>query len=148
MVPVELDGKDLDALLDTGATNTILTEKAASQYFDLKRDSPGMTRVDDTYYQRTFDTLDLNGLAISHPVVLIRNDDMGYALKLRPQTGTRLSSAGESNGLTSIILGMHELKHFRVFISYKEQKLYLTPATPTGAVAKSPTGAASSPSSR
>jgi predicted aspartyl protease len=134
ILPVTLDGQSMDALLDTGSTRTNLTEEAARQYFHLSPKSPGMNAVGESLYKRMFDKLDLDGLAITHPTIFIREDRMSYGVKQSPQTGSRLSSAGESNGLTSLILGMSEMKRLRVFISYKEQKLYITPAS-TGAAA-------------
>jgi hypothetical protein len=55
---------------------------------------------------------------------------MKHGMSQWTETGTRLSSAGESSGAADMILGMNELRHLHIFVSYKEQKLYVTAASP------------------
>ncbi len=50
---------------------------------------------------------------------------------------TRIPNPEVETGLGDMILGMDILRHLHVYIAYKEQKLYLTPAA-TLAVAAAP----------
>ncbi|HEY5338989.1 MAG TPA: hypothetical protein VIJ85_12350, partial [Rhizomicrobium sp.] len=60
-------------------------------------------------------------------------------IKSAPETGTRLSSANAVNGIVPMILGRREMAHLHLFISYKEQKLYITPSSPPADAASAQT---------
>ena len=117
--------------------------EAAQGYFHLSQGSPGLTAVGDSLYTHVFDKLELEGVAVAHPIVYIHEDRAKYSLESAVRTGTRLSGVGESSGITPLILGMNELRHLRIFLSYKEQKLYITAgaAPSTSNAASAPTTA-------
>jgi len=143
VVPVTLDGQQIDALFDTGTSHTILWASAATQYFNLSPNSPGMQLVSKAgdappIYRRQFKSLSLEGIMISDPIVDIVENEAGQAIQEDAPTGSRISSAGEENGVTSMILGMRELQNLHIFVSYKEQKLYVTAPTPSATAPSSP----------
>jgi predicted aspartyl protease len=149
IVPVTLDGRELDAILDTGASQTILSQEAAQNIFGLQpgtSDTPeiGHLHAADapTVYSHMFKTLTLEGLTIGNPTVIIFPDLMKDKMEQSPSLGSRLSGVGEANGVTDLTLGMKELRRLHLYISYKEKKLYITPAGPTAAAA-APAAAAS-----
>lgn len=129
-MPVELDGKSLNAIFDTGARDTLLNAETAADVFGItsgtKRDST--TDSEGLEFQHIFNSLDFDGIAISHPDVVIWEDLAARAMRNTPQTGTHVVSRSEAYGQEPMIVGMHVVRHLHLFISYKEQKLYITPA--------------------
>lgn len=134
-VPVTLDGHEFQALFDTGAFGTILSREAAVNYFGLKPDTPdtpkvGTSSTGATMFKHVFKSLVLEGIAINNPTVYIHEDMAKYAIAQSPHTGSMLASADSSEGFADLTLGMNELRHLHVFVSYKEEKLYITAASP------------------
>lgn len=149
IAPVTLDGHPVDATIDTGSTHSVLSMEFASSVLGLTSQSPDMTKVGEmsgavrtAVYRHTFKTLGLEGLTIGSPTMLIRDNLMKYSLTQGPHIGSRFSSADVTTGITDLQLGMNELRQLHLYIAYKEQKLYITPASAPVAVAASLTPAA------
>jgi predicted aspartyl protease len=149
VVPVTLDGHSFDAVLDTGSSFTVLAQEAAHNTFGLQPNSSDMTKVSEDegpgtvpVYRHTFRNLGLEGLSVANPSIDIF-ENIGKS-RTPPHLGSRLSDADESGGNTDLILGLNELQHLHVYIAYKEQKLYITPATAPVAVAAGGAAAAAS----
>ena len=135
VVPVSLDGHQLDAILDTGASTSILDAAVAHATFGLTPNSPDMTRVGDMdgavqtgMYKHTFKSLGLEGLTMGNPTLYMWDSLTNYSMTQGAHTGSRLSFANESGGNTGLILGLTELRHLHLYIAYQEQRLYVTPA--------------------
>jgi hypothetical protein len=149
ILPVVLDGHPFDAVLDTGSSATFISQDVAHNTFGLDQSSPGMVRVSDDggpgtvpVYRHTFKTLALEGLSIANPGIDIF-EKVGSS-RIPPHLGSRLSDSDESGGNTDFVLGLNELRHLHLYIAYKEQKLYITPAGSPMAGATSTTSAATS----
>lgn len=137
-VPVNLDGEDLTASLDTGATYTVLNLELAESKFGLKigdADTPEFGRLlrspdSKTYFHR-FKSLTMEGVAIANPTVhlipdLMRNRMMDEHDSLKG--GSRLPTTAPKPGIGDLILGMNVLRQWHIYIAYKEQKVYLAPS--------------------
>ena len=136
IVPVTLDGRKLDALFDTGAMHTTLNLRIAENTFGLRPRTGDMRAIGHlpgdpyaTIYRRDFHSLTLEGISIGNPQVdivpdLVRNWFLSAG---GDPTGTRLSGVAGPRGLPDLILGMDVLRSLRIYISYKEEKLYITP---------------------
>jgi predicted aspartyl protease len=146
VVPVTLDGIKFNAAIDTGASYTFMTTGVAESSFGLKLDSadtpivaslsgPGAARV----YRHKFHSLELEGIAISNPTIDIIPDLNRSRLSSAPALGSRLATHDEAQSLEDITVGDDVLRHLHVYVAYREQMLYLTPA---GAPAVQPTSAA------
>jgi predicted aspartyl protease len=151
-VPVELDGHRVTAMLDTGASRSVLNLGTAKNMFGLEAGSAD-TPAEGSFgggnaaaYSHRFKSLALEGIAISNPKLTLLPDLMRGKLA-NPHDNiegdTRIPDAKVETGLGDMILGMDILRHLHVYIAYKEQKLYLTPAT-ASAVAGAPATAAAS----
>lgn len=114
---VQVDGKDIDAWLDTGAQATYITMKAAKEYLDLDDKSPQLKSlgnkningmVGEVFYY-PFATLNLGGLTVNHPRIFVLEDKMWTEQNL-------------------LLLGQSTLRQLHMYIAYKEKKLYVTPA--------------------
>lgn len=150
IVPVTLDGHAFDAELDTGSSSSFLTLKAAQASLGLGPASPGVTKVGDRagpggvpLYRHTFESLGLEGIAIGHPTVGMFDSQLQSQETLQHGIGSRFGSLGGEE--YEFTLGLNELRHLHVYIAYKEQKLYITPASAPVAVAASGASTASSP---
>ncbi|MGH6870314.1 MAG: aspartyl protease family protein [Rhizomicrobium sp.] len=140
--PVTLDGKQITAMLDTGASETTVRTLTAESVFGLTPTSPGMSAVgslsDKTHgaavQHHKFKTLsfgDPNGanITVGNPEADIVPDEMSGDPRNENRTGTRLASKHEEVGLPDMLLGMNILKHLHIYIAYGEQRLYITPAS-------------------
>ncbi|HEY4115251.1 MAG TPA: retroviral-like aspartic protease family protein [Rhizomicrobium sp.] len=151
VVPVTLDGHDVDAVFDTGASATVLSLEAAENTFGLKTSTPDLVRADDgkadnPFYRHQFKSLVLDGVNIANPTVYVREDRI-QSSELPGATGTKLAAASggsEEDGATDLILGMRELQKLHIYIAYKEQKLYISAGSPQPAEVSSSTSRAAS----
>jgi predicted aspartyl protease len=134
LLTVQVDGKDVTAALDTGAWNTTLSEPVAESTFGLKPADMEKTgtlpqRDGAATYRHTFKTLGLEGIAVSNPTIDVIPD---FNTGLRHEnatatTGSHLSNKGSDETAQAMLLGMDVLRHFHIYIAYKEQKLYISP---------------------
>jgi len=139
IVPVTVDGHQFKAILDTGATNTVLNLEIAKSAFSLHPGdaaTPEHGGLDGSPYSKTythrFSSLSLEGIAVANPLIelipdLMRNKRLDPKDSL--EGGTRLPDPSRTVGFGDMILGMDILHHLHVYIAYKEKKLYITPAT-------------------
>jgi predicted aspartyl protease len=116
MLEAQLDGETVHILLDTGSDISSMTLKTARNLFGVHEDSPelkilpGRTFEGEPLYSYPLKSLDLNGLTVRNPnIVLYRS---------------RLSDTGGPD----ILLGMTVLSKLHLYIAYKEKVLYITPA--------------------
>jgi predicted aspartyl protease len=115
-----LDGRLVDVLIDTGAVATTMTLEDATQEFGITPASPGIERIDDrsggdreAVYAYRFASLDLEGISVPAPSIVIRPDQTGLRKPhMRPE----------------LILGMSEMAKLRLYISYRDRKIYFTGA--------------------
>ncbi|MGH6873328.1 MAG: aspartyl protease family protein [Rhizomicrobium sp.] len=118
-VPITMDGRPMTAFIDTGAERSIMTLSTAKDLFGITPDTPGMTRRDDvsvngtaptSIYHYPFQSLNLEGIAVQHPDIDIMQD----------------SALGKDG--PQLIVGAGVLRQLHLYLAYKEQTLYATPA--------------------
>ncbi len=135
VVPVQLDGREVLATLDTGAWNTTLSRRIAESNYGLKMGAPDTPesgalqgRAASTTYSHNFSTLTFEGITVNNPHVEIIPDLTHDLRAAAPAMGSHLRPTEARENDASMLLGMNILRHFHIFISYKENKLYVTPA--------------------
>lgn len=141
LVPVELDGHKLTALLDTGASVSVLNLEVAEGSFGLTpggADTPVRGNLiaspQATTYSHRFKSLGLEGISISNPTLAIVPDLIRAEMRNPRDTlegDTRIPDKNVETGLGDLILGMDVLRRLHVYIAYKERNLYITPAAPS-----------------
>jgi len=121
-IPVLLDGKPLRAIIDTGATDSLLDADFAEQELNLipnedEELSSSITADGKNIqiYRHQFETLQIGALKFSNPVIAIENR------KGKSQKPKRLTS--NSWGL---LIGMRQLKMLHLYIAYSEEALYVS----------------------
>jgi predicted aspartyl protease len=123
--PVTLDGKVLNAILDTGAADTVMNLSVALRDFAVDINAPNVQRVDqiraasgepgsrpraaEAVYRRRFDSLTMGELTVDDPMITLLPDLMGH-----------------SGGLPDLIIGMSTLMKLHVYVAYRERKLYIS----------------------
>lgn len=121
-VPVTLDGQQMDAIIDSGASVSVLPVSAAERYFSLHTDSPGVVRSGQLRggqgsvipaYSYAFKTLSFGAVTAKNPRVLLSDAPNGLSIEH-----------------SSLVLGMTELHFLHLYLAYKEQKLYVSAAAP------------------
>ncbi|HVP83272.1 MAG TPA: aspartyl protease family protein [Rhizomicrobium sp.] len=143
-IPVEVDGRKFTALLDTGASGSLMTFRAAEEVFGITKDSPGVTKSGyvngDTHaeeYQRTFKTLTIAGITFNNPTLALIPDLMRNHMinDHRPPINSHIDTNPDTEGVDDVIVGLEELRHLHVYIAYKEQKVYISPIAPSSSEA-------------
>lgn len=114
ILPIELDGKSLITIVDTGASESSLALKMAEGKLGLTPTSPGMMRQSppdeaDPVYSYTFRQIRIG------------------AVRLTPAQ-FQLLSFERAHWFFSSFLGMPELRRLHLYIAYKEKMLYLSAA--------------------
>lgn len=107
---LQLDGKDVDALIDTGAAFTLMSLEEAAYAFDLDADAIKANRN-----RHPFKTLSFGGVTVNNPDIV-----------LVPDERTKIIGGFHK---ADMILGMGVLRQLHLYIAYKEKKLYVTGAS-------------------
>jgi predicted aspartyl protease len=117
-IPVTLDGTELEAMVDTGGPGSLIGARTVAAKFDLDLGPGdvgigGMTGGVTTASAHRFHTLALGGLTINNPPLLVTADESAWR-----------------SDYASLLLGLRELRMFRVYIAYRAHKMYLSPLAP------------------
>lgn len=119
VVPILLDGKPLNAMIDTGSGTSTMSLSLAKKVFGFGPGSPKMIASGShtinsihgvAVYRYPFQTLTFEGVAVANPQIVIVDD------------------ARMVEGTTPLILGVQTLRQLHLYIAYGEQALYLTAA--------------------
>lgn len=139
MIPVILDGKQVDALIDTGSTNNVLNLRVAEDRFGVDLKSPDVqplgqlgNNASAKTYRKRFATMSFEGVTVTNPVIdLIPDKQTGAFGEDRP-TGSLIHQA--DRGLPDLIVGMSVLSKLHMYVAYKERKVYITAAAAAAGV--------------
>jgi predicted aspartyl protease len=146
VVPVDIDGHRLTALLDTGANVSVLNLEAAEGTFGIKPGAPDTPAVGELgnasgmqIYSHRFKSLSLEGVAVINPDMTVIPDLLRTKLRNPHQSlegDTRIPNPNDETGMSDVILGTDILHHLHIYIAYKERNLYITAAeAPKGTAA-------------
>jgi len=131
-VPVTIDGRELKAIIDTGAGGSAMNVDAAFSVFGIKPGSEDAPIVEShepdglKEYSHKFSTLSFEGITVTNPKISIIADRTG-ASDLKSTIRGTIADPYNAH-IRQVIVGMNVLKHLHVYIAYKEKKLYISPA--------------------
>jgi len=135
LLTVTLDGKEVKAQLDTGASTSTLEKNKAEGAFGLTlgaADTPVVGNLNGTEglttWKHQFKSLTLAGIEVANPEIHIIPDKMSEQMS-NWSTGSLLDKQAHETKEPPMLLGMNVLKHLHIYIAYKEKKLYITPAS-------------------
>lgn len=110
-IHTKINGRDIDAVFDTGAGSTRMNLETADVWFGVNDKSPGIEDLDDGVYAYRFDTLSLEGVTVKSPEVV-----------LETRENTKFPNF-------EILLSMSVLRQLHFLISFKERQIYITGAS-------------------
>jgi len=108
-IPLELDGRRVRALIDTGSPETFLSARVARDVFAIEGASSALEADNDRsgkpreVYRHRFHTLRMGDIVFNDPWLVIA-----------PMAGNN----------PDVILGMHDLASLHLYFAYGEHKLY------------------------
>jgi predicted aspartyl protease len=130
--PVTLDGHEVLAQLDTGASRTTLTRARAEGHYGLvlgSADTPSLGKPGGLeVWRHRFASLSLAGLEVNNPEIDIIPDKMTESMT-DWSTGSLLDRKQHTVEQAPMLLGMNVLKHLRIYIAFHEKKIYISPAS-------------------
>ena len=146
-LPVQVDGKELRAEIDTGATNTTMRATAAKRVFDIVPETPGNVPLNTqgmaAAFGRVFSTLDFEGVAVKNPHIVIVPELIGSK---DPNNGTRTDTRAKMvddlDDRPDMLIGMDILKKLHLYIAFDENKIYISEASAPPKPAETPPAAA------
>jgi len=114
-VSATLDGHSVDVNVDSGSTVSIMTLTRAEKLFGIKKGDPLLRAIPEQInglqaYTYPFKSLDLNGVSVQNPNILLYENQLG------------------SIDTNDVVLGMTVLRRLHLYIAYGEKALYVTPA--------------------
>jgi predicted aspartyl protease len=115
VVPVVVDGEEIRATIDTGASRSVLSLELAKQLFDISATDPKLTSLSGRWraLHYPFGALKLQDITVRNPDIELISDADSHL----PDDGPKF------------ILGMGILRQMHLYIAYKEKKLYVTAAS-------------------
>lgn len=141
-IPVTVDGHQLTAIIDTGATTSTVRLDVAKYVFGLKPDSDDMKVVgfynfDDKapIYEHHFETMSFAGIAVRNPHIAILTDIVNKNADHSAQTGSLTKRVSDDLTLPEVIVGMDVLSKLHMYIAFKERRVYLTEASDAAGMA-------------
>ena len=129
---VPLDGKDMLAVLSTGAVRTQMSARVASADFNVTGDTPNTVPLGEMSGRKVFGyafkTITFGNVTVNNPHIVVLPDVVGRADPAnRTRTDSRVIRV-DDNLEPDINIGMDVLRQLHVYIAAKEEKLYLTAA--------------------
>jgi len=151
-IPVVLDGREIRAIVDTGAFMTVLSNDHARQLFDLGENSPGVEKIpgstSDSFirYQYRFKQLSFGAVRVSNPAIAFLPDAAAHTARLAVERLAGDPALGPTIEDTTLLLGLDILRKLHLYIAYGEHRIYLTAAD--AGQADSPSDPAAAPTAK
>ena len=135
-VPVTIDGRPIDAIIDTSSDHTVMRRGLAEQKFGLKADTADMTPAGDLrdgtgqrVYQHTFPQIAFEGVIASNVPALIQTNSMVHKMDKTPQLGSKATfDADPADRVPDLALGMDVLHQLHIYIAFDKKEIFITPA--------------------
>ncbi len=132
VLSLELDGKPVRAILDTGAEGSTLRIEAAHALLGIIPGGPEtpvsgqLNGVKDlATYRHVFKSLSFEGVAVANPTLTLIPDMIDEPLSSTP-LGTLIKEKNLA-ARPDMLLGMDILRHVHIYIAYKDRLVYVTP---------------------
>jgi hypothetical protein len=130
-VPVTLDGKNFQVMLDTGSQQSSMSAGMAKFMFGVDASSPGSVTEDaaDGAFTHTFGSLTFDTVTVTHPRFRVIPDVVGSKdPNNSSRTDSRVRKIDDNIG-GQITIGMDILRKLHLYIAFGERKLYISPAS-------------------
>ena len=141
--PMALDGRRIQTLLDTGMSITAIDLATARDKFGVDLASGKVERIGRLTHtdEGTLYLYQFKSLAIEHTSISLERP----SITLMPDLSPSATDNGPNDA--KLILGLSSLQHMHLYIAYKRQMLYVTPASGPPAAYNGPPELGSEPNS-
>ncbi|HEY4115252.1 MAG TPA: pepsin/retropepsin-like aspartic protease family protein [Rhizomicrobium sp.] len=133
VVPVTLDGHTLEANFDTGASVTLISQRAAQALFNVGVVHAGSNQgaeagQDQSQHLHQFQSLSFNGVDVKNPQIYALPDDAENAIRKDYDDPKSINDPvyGLQLGLPRLTIGEDVIRRLHVYIAYKEEVMYVT----------------------
>jgi hypothetical protein len=128
-----LDGNDIDAVVDTGSTTTILYLNVAYRLFGLTSDTPGVENSGDSahpFYKYRFKSLSIHNVTVNNPLITLATDAADAGFKKDRTSKVELDAIRGPTPLDDqpMTIGLNVLRKLHLYLAYGEHQLYVTGA--------------------
>jgi hypothetical protein len=144
LFPMEIDGRRVEASLNTQGGTSNISEAVTKQYFGFDHESEGITKETDPQGRETASYramgLTAKGLAIKNAKIRLVED---LKRDCEPTSSERNSEAigfSQCWGRAPLSLGTDLLRKLRIYIAPRESKIYFTRAAPDPDAGSDPNG--------
>ena len=135
-VPVSVQGRVIDAVIDTGFAHTVMRRDIAES-LGLKAGAPDTQPDGDVrdglgqqVYVHTFSQIAFSGVAAQNVPVRIQTNSMVHVINRAPILGSRATFAADpATRVPDLAIGMDVLHQLHMYAAFGENKLYVTAAT-------------------
>ena len=140
-VTASINGKEVRAIIDTGAPLSTIRADAAKRIFGVDENTAGNidagTVDGKKRFVHIFELMGLEGIAVGNPRVMVMPDLVGHHdVNNDYVTGSRVNRVDDLDPTDPpLIIGMNVISKLRFFIAFGEKKLYVTPPGPAPAKA-------------
>jgi hypothetical protein len=131
-----LDGREMRADIDTGASGTDLYRDTAKGFYNLTMgdtDTPEIGKLngdaDLKVYGHVFKSLSFGSIAVNNPHINIIPKEMGRDLSKVGLGGSRVRTERDLIDQPDLIIGMDVLRKLHLYIAMKEDKMYISDAS-------------------
>jgi predicted aspartyl protease len=132
-VPMTLDGKRVWAIVDTGASDTFLSESSARRLFGLDdpgagpRDPEAAAAAGYPVFSHPFLSLSFEGVEVKHPVIHAYPDLNQRAFDRNHRDKTQYDPISRIDlEQVDLIVGMNILQRLHVYVAYDEHAMYVS----------------------
>ena len=129
-----LDGHEMSAIFDTGATPSVLSSRTARFVFGIDPVANGDKPDDEVQggsgavlpvYKHRFGDLEIGGVQFRNTEFYIMPDKTTRFIREHQRTAPDQMSS-EQNAVTPLTIGLHHLSRLRAFVSYSEGMIYIS----------------------
>jgi len=126
IVRVTVDGREMDAVIDTGSPRSELQFDDVDSLFYRGPNSAGTMLQDDGNYAYNFAVLSFGNVTIYHPYLVLTHSVLMRGANSGPQTGTLLRNVDHTSTQPALVIGTDLLKLLHIYIAFKERMVYVT----------------------
>jgi len=134
-VPVSVQGRVIEAVIDTGFAHTVMRRDIAES-LGLKPGAPDVMPDGDvrdglgqTVYVHTFSQISFSGITANNVPVRIQTNSMVHMISRAPILGSRATFAADpATKVPDLAIGMDVLHQLHIYAAFNENKLYVTSA--------------------
>jgi hypothetical protein len=127
IVRVSLDGREMDAAIDTGSPRSEMQFDDVDSLFYRGPSAAGVSRTDDGRSAYDFAVLSFdNSVLIHNPHVVLTHSVLFRGANSGPQTGTLLRNVDHDATQPALVIGTDLLKLLHLYIAFNERTVYVT----------------------